>query len=292
MTVTIFNIASQKELRIADIIATTDLFECFSVTLKTANQKMDETSLISDYERVLFGVRNKSVFGFYISYQKESYQVKVPSLATPSDWTGALMVIKLIAALTDGVISDEQGNTYTAEQITQYSFTDHIIDHLSQLYLELQKTSEVRQFSGVKRPIFLDSNMLQHYFSTSDERFFDTYEKLLMVTQYVTDYQSKQHVYRIESGETTHFIGTNFLNVDKPTVLSFVPSLEPELLKQYNDKEITDWRLFAKTDDNKVIAEVDYQDFFNQLPEGQYFMIDAKYALVQPLGQDYFQKNK
>ena len=148
----IFTINSEKILTIGDLLQS-DIFECISIAAKDAQNTPSANSKISLFQSILFAVKGKSTFGFRLSYESSEYQLSVSELATPSDWTGALMFLNMLLVILEVNTVQSQGKTFTHDNILDYHFTPVLLKAISKLIKELQVHSGV-QLSGIRRPIF------------------------------------------------------------------------------------------------------------------------------------------
>ncbi|SDW98363.1 DUF4299 family protein [Streptococcus equinus] len=279
----IFTINSDKILTIGDLLQS-DIFECISVAAKDAQNTPSANSKISLFQSVLFAVRGKSTFGFRLSYESSEYQLSVSELATPSDWTGALMFLNMLLVILEVNAVQSQGKTFTRDSILDYHFTPVLLKAISKLVKELQVHPGV-QLSGIRRPIFINQNYFGQIINVPDDQFLDSYDKRLGLTQQINAYFSEQQVFKIEQNNDEFILPVNYLNSEVLTVLPATPELTFQHQKQYQGKKMLTPRLFIMDTKGKKLADVGYEEFLTSLTDG-IFMVDAKSVAVKPLSKE------
>lgn len=279
----IFKISSDKILTIGDLLQN-ELFECISVAAKDTQIIPNQDSKISLFQSVLFAVKGKSTFGFRLSYENSEYQLSVPELATPSDWTGALMFLKMLLVILEVNTVQSQGKTFTSDSILDYRFTSVFLKAVDKLVKELQVHSGV-QLSGIRRPIFINQNYFGQIINVPDDQLLDSYDKRLGLTQQINAYFSEQQVFKIEQNNDEFILPVNYLNSEVLTVLPATPELTIQHQQQYQGKKMLAPRLFIMDAKGKKLADVNYKEFLTSLTDG-IFMIDAKSVAVKPLSKE------
>ena len=66
----IFTISSSKMLTIGDLLQA-GIFECYSVSAIDLHMQPSESSSISEFKSVLFGVKKESSLGFNLSFDSQ-----------------------------------------------------------------------------------------------------------------------------------------------------------------------------------------------------------------------------
>lgn len=283
-----FTIKSNQSLRIGEVLQA-EPFECYSVSAKDASLTPSTDSLISDFHSVQFGVKGKSSLGFRLSFDGQVYQVAVPDLATVSDWTGALLLLKtLLIILLDVNTCEHDGMEYDQDSILSFHFIDIFLLALSELTNEV-KVHPIVEVMGVRRPIYINELYLGQIIHVSDDQLLDSYDQRLRLTQQLNAYYSEQQVLKVEQDSENIIIPINYLNSEARTVLPAYPELEPQYLQQYQGAKVAVARLLIMTANGKKLAEVPYRQFLESMTEGIY-MLDAKYVLVDPISTDRLQQ--
>ena len=281
-----FTIKSNQPLRIGEVLQA-ELFECYSVSAKDAGLKPSADSLISDFHSFQFGVKGKSSLGFRLAFDGQAYQVSVPDLATASDWTGALMILKTLLVLLDVSVCEHDGVNYDKDSILDFHFTDIFLSALSELTKEV-KDHPIVEIMGVKRPIYINELYLGQIVHVPDDQLLNSYDQRLRFTQQLNAYYSEQQIFKVEQDGEDIIIPVNYLNSEGRTILPSHPELEPQYLQQYRGSKVAVARLFIMTADGEKLAEVPYRQFLESLTEGIY-MLDAKFVLVDPISPETLQ---
>lgn len=279
----IFTINSEKILTIGDLLQS-DIFECISVAAKDTQITPNQDSKISLFQSVLFAVKGKSTFGFRLSYESSEYQLSVSELATPSDWTGALMFLNMLLVILEVNTVQSQGKTFTRDSILDYHFTSVLLKAIGKLVKKLQVHSGV-QLLGIRRPIFINQNYFGQIINVPDDQLLNSYDKRLGLTQQINAYFSEQQVLKIEQTDDEFILPVNYLNSEVLTVLPATPELTLQHQKQYQGKKMLTPRLFIMDAKGKKLADVGYEEFLTSLTDG-IFMVDAKSVAVKPLSKE------
>ena len=280
----IFTTSSDKVLTIGDLLQN-ELFECISVAAKDTQTTPNQDSKISLFQSILFAVKGKSTFGFRLSYENSKYQLSISELATPSDWTGALMFLKMLLVILEVNTVQSQGKTFTHDSILDYHFTSVFLKAIGKLVKELQVHSGV-QLSGIRRPIFINQNYFGQIINVPDDQLLlDSYDKRLGLTQQINAYFSEQQVFKIEQNNDEFILPVNYLNSEALTVLPATPELTIQHQQQYQGKKMLTPRLFIMDAKGKKLADIGYEEFLASLTDG-IFMVDAKSVAVKPLSKE------
>ena len=271
----IFTISSSKMLTIGDLLQA-GIFECYSVSAIDLHMQPSESSSISEFKSVLFGVKKESSLGFNLSFDSQVYELSIDDLATVSDWTGALMFIRMLLSLLDVEICQNEGIEYNVDSILEFRYTSIFVAAISELS-NLLKSNPLIELMGVRRPIYINELFLSQLLNVSDDKIITQYDRCLLFTQ------------QLEENGSDTYIAVNYLNCEVPTILPVEPTLNMQYRMHNPNLNIYASYVFIMTSDGKKLAEVPYREFLQSLTEG-IGMLDAKHMLVEPLSTRKLEK--
>ena len=283
----IFTISSSKMLTIGDLLQA-GIFECYSVSAIDLHMQPSESSSISEFKSVLFGVKKESSLGFNLSFDSQVYELSIDDLATVSDWTGALMFIRMLLSLLDVEICQNEGIEYNVDSILEFRYTSIFVAAISELS-NLLKSNPLIELMGVRRPIYINELFLSQLLNVSDDKIITQYDRCLLFTQQLNAYYSEQEVFKLEQNGSDTYITVNYLNCEVPTILPVEPTLNMQYRMHNPNLNIYASYVFIMTSDGKKLAEAPYREFLQSLTEG-IGMLDAKHMLVEPLSTRKLEK--
>ena len=249
---------------------------------------------------ILFGVEGKSARGFELSYNitKSSYVIREFTPASENDWLIVLEFMKVLSEKLNTKIVSEQRDIFTSETINTFDYKNDIKSGikviLDLLNKENEKSFNVDNIYGIKRPVSFNKEIIERIVNSSDE--IKEFSEFCENIQYIDAYSAKQSF--VEDTITREKWGYYVLTENLRTVLPYKPSVEIFSMNYIKNEEVAFWKIFFcayKIDENgkegiDKIGESIYGDFIKKLPVDKYKFIDASYIVVEPLNRDDIEK--
>ena len=291
----------EKVLTVGEII---DLFKEYKLSIYNIDfdtddfnkEKFYNTSIKNWQENhscILFGVEGKSARGFELSYNitKNSYVIREFTPASENDWLIVLKFMKVLSEKLNSKIVSEQRDIFTSETINTFDYKNDIKSGikviLDLLNKENEKSFNVDNIYGIKRPVSFNKEIIERIINSSDE--IKKFSKFCEDIQYIDAYSAKQ--FFVDDKKINKKWAYYVLTENLRTVLPYKPSVEIFSMNYIKNEEVAFWKIFfcaCKVDENgkegiEKIAESIYDDFIKKLPSDKYKFIDASYIVVEPL---------
>jgi len=294
----------EKVLTVEEVI---DLFKEYKLSIYNIDfdtddfnkEKFYNTSIENwqeNYNCILFGVEDKSARGFEFSYNsaKNSYVIREFTPASESDWLIVLEFMKVLSEKLNSKIVSEQRDIFTSETINTFDYKNDIKSGikviLDLLNKENEKSFNVDNIYGIKRPVSFNKEIIERIINSSDE--IKEFSKFCEDIQYIDAYSAKQ--FFVDDKKINKKWAYYVLTENLRTVLPYKPSVEIFSMNYIKNEEVAFWKIFfcaCKVDENgkegvEKIAESIYDDFIKKLPSDKYKFIDASYIVVEPLNRE------
>lgn len=283
-----FSIKNKKPLfRNAKIMAVdevTSLMENLSIYDFPADQDEFDALLVkplNEFECVQLGEEGKSCRTFELSYSMEtaSYDVRVFTPSTRTDWKIAINFIQTLAQHLKTNVIDEEGVRYSARNIS-YNYENDILFGIENL---INPEYQGYTIFGINHPLSFSSAMVEKLKNAEDR--IQVFEDIFYENQYLDAYFAKQRFYQKDDDQ--QIIAAYTLTQETETILPYEPAVEFSNLHFIKNEQIHQWLItlvvFDDPDDAEtysMLGELNYFDFIKKLPKNKYRYIDDKYILV------------
>ncbi|TNH04286.1 DUF4299 family protein [Testudinibacter sp. TR-2022] len=273
-----------RKMKIMTVDEVTSLVDNLSIYDFPTEQDQFDALLVKpldEFECVHLGEEGKSCRTFELSYSIEtaSYDVRVFTPSTRTDWKIAINFIQTLAEHLNTKVVDEEGICYSADNIS-YNYENDILFGIKNLINPEYKGYTI---FGINHPVSFSSDMVEKL-KNADDRI-QVFEDIFYENQYLDAYFAKQRFYQKDDDQ--QIIAAYSLTQQTETILPYEPSVEFSNLHFIKDEEISQWLItlvvFEDADDAEtysMLGELNYFDFIKRLPKNKYRHIDDKYILV------------
>ena len=245
---------------------------------------------LSELDCLVAGTDGLSGRGFEIGYEDESYNVRIGTPSTRTDWKIALEYLKNLALKMGGEIVSEDSEKFSAQNIEGFDYEPDIRAGLEAIEQNLQKEARISTIYGTRNEVSFDQKIIARILGANDPA--GEFSKFVTDIQNLDAYFANQMFYRRnDSGE---IIGQYVLSQGVVTALPFEPSVEYKNLQMLGDEKVAQWSVAIfggeGDDDEKyeVLATLKYENFIQNLPKDKYEFIDAKNIVVSAFSKDEF----
>ena len=252
---------------------------------------------LENFECILLGEEGRSARGFELSYSDENryYGIRVFTPCSIGDWEVVFEFIeKLGKFLENNNLVNEHGEEYTLATIRNYPYIEDIEYGIKSIEENLkEKGSEISKLYGIYRPISFNNELLESI--KNSENPVETFSNFITKTQYIDAYLARQRFYKNNNDE---IFGMYTLTETVRTILPFKPSVEYENFGIVKNEDVKFWRLvFVIIDGNpddensyKMLGDIDYFKFIENLPKDKYSFIDGEYIVVESLEKEEIER--
>ncbi|MDO4880304.1 MAG: DUF4299 family protein [Capnocytophaga sp.] len=268
--------------------------------LACSNGKLSQFSIKEDHDNyqeimnaplnhfgvLLFGELGVSGRGSEISYdeQENSYDIRVNTPSTISDWHIALCFIENIATHLQTNVIDEHGTIYAPNNV-DYDFMQDINFGIKSILAHLKNEDSNSVIFSILRPIVINKKMANQILEAEDMA--KEFSNMLDYQLYHFDaFIASQMFFQKENNE---IFGHYVLTQDVVTIL---PYEHPPIIDitQYNleQKDITQWQISLMTHKGDPNKEDDYQAhmlpydvFLERMPKNKCVFLDGHYMVIQ-----------
>ena len=192
---------------------------------------------LDELDCLVAGTDGLSGRGFEIGYEDETYNVRIGTPSTRTDWKIALEYLKNLAIKMDGEIVSEDGEKFSAQNIESFDYGPDIRVGLEAIEQNLQKDARVNTIYGVRNEVSFDQKIMARILDAKDPA--DEFSKFVTDIQNIDAYFANQMFYR--RNDNGEIIGQYVLSQGVVTALPYEPSVEYKNLQMLGDEKVARW---------------------------------------------------
>lgn len=218
---------------------------------------------------IILGKKEKTTFGFKLSYSKEYrvYCVRILSPSTVEDWKCTLEFIRHFSQRFSCRITGDKGEEYSYDTIENFDFKVNILEGIKHLKDVFEKYNMEKVHLGTRDILTVDKNTIYGILKSHSPVL--SFNEIARLNGRNLDLRPEQCFYITSSEENQSSIfGYYPVNFNEDFTLKVSPTIEPRnnsIVKEYG--EISSWFIKFQDKNGEVTPPLDFYFVINNIPQ-------------------------